>query len=87
LKYHYPIGLLYDLFSGATPTNPDDDDDEAETLPWKLVVSYSKFPDEWLMGLDAEGKVVRDCYVNAVKEVSFASPLLLLLFVMVEELG
>jgi len=71
LKYHYPIGLLYDLFSGATPANPDDDDDTegAEVLPWKLVVSYSKFPDEWLIGLDAEGKVVRDCYVNAVKEM------------------
>lgn len=26
------------------------------------------------MGLDAEGKIVRDCYVNAVKEVSFLSP-------------
>jgi autophagy-related protein 5 len=73
LKYHYPIGLLYDLFSGATPANPDDDDEveAAEALPWKLVVSYSKFPVEWLMGLDKEGKVVRDCYVNAVKEVSF----------------
>ncbi|KAI4838686.1 hypothetical protein E4T44_08114 [Aureobasidium sp. EXF-8845] len=78
LKYHYPIGLLYDLFSGATPANPDDDEVEqavaAETLPWELVVSYSKFPHEWLMGLDAEGKVVRDCYVNAVKEVSLNAP-------------
>jgi hypothetical protein len=44
--------------------------EEGKVLPWKLVVSYSKFPDEWLMALDAEGKVVRDCYVNAVKEVS-----------------
>jgi autophagy-related protein 5 len=78
LKYHYPVGLLYDLFSGAAPANPDDDgiDDGdggvEEALPWKLVVAYSGFPGEQLMGLDGEGKVVRDCYVNGVKEVSFS---------------
>ncbi|KAH0346991.1 autophagy protein 5, partial [Aureobasidium melanogenum] len=70
LKYHYPIGLLYDLFSGAAPANPEDDgtEDLEELLPWKLVLRYSEFPDEQLMGLDAEGKVLRDCFVNAVKE-------------------
>ncbi|KAI4740687.1 putative autophagy protein Apg5 [Aureobasidium sp. EXF-12298] len=72
LKYHYPIGLLHDLFSGAPPANPDDDgSEEAEGergKPWKLVVGYAGFPDEQLMGLDAEERVVRDCYVNAVKE-------------------
>jgi autophagy-related protein 5 len=79
LKYHYPVGLLYDLFSGAAPANPDDDgiDDGdgsgEEALPWRLVVSYSRFPEDQLMGLDREGKVVRDCYVNGVKEVSFSS--------------
>ncbi|KAH0423470.1 hypothetical protein KCU90_g8731, partial [Aureobasidium melanogenum] len=35
LKYHYPIGLLYDLFSGAAPSNPEDDgtEDGEELLP------------------------------------------------------
>jgi autophagy-related protein 5 len=74
LKYHYPVGLLYDLFSGAAPANPDDDvEGVEEVLPWRLVVSYSGFPGEQLMGLDEQGKVVRDCYVNGVKEVSFVS--------------
>ncbi|KAH0286532.1 autophagy protein 5 [Aureobasidium namibiae CBS 147.97] len=73
LKYHYPVGLLHDLFSGnaAAAADADDDDDEvgAEAgKPWRLVVSYSEFPADMLMGLDAEGRVVRDCYVNAVKE-------------------
>ncbi|KAH0387129.1 autophagy protein 5, partial [Aureobasidium melanogenum] len=70
LKYHYPIGLLYDLFSGAAPSNPEDDgtEDVEELLPWKLVLRYSEFPDEQLMGLDGEGKVLKDCFVNAVKE-------------------
>lgn len=75
LKYHYPVGLLHDLFSGNAAADADDDDDEvgAEAgKPWRLVVSYSGFPADMLMGLDAEGRVVRDCYVNAVKEVSFS---------------
>jgi autophagy-related protein 5 len=85
LKYHYPIGLLHDLFSGAPPANPDDDgSEEAEGergKPWKLVVGYAGFPVEQLMGLDAEERVVRDCYVNAVKEVClYTYPSLLLLF-------
>ena len=70
MKYHHPVGLLYDLFSGAPPANPDDDEvDAEETLPWKLELRVQEFPPE-LMGLDAEGKVVRDCFVNGVKEVS-----------------
>lgn len=69
LKYHHPVGLLYDLFSGAPPANPDDDEvDAEETLPWKLELRVQEFPPE-LMGLDTEGKVVRDCFVNGVKEV------------------
>lgn len=72
LKYHYPIGLLHDLFSGNAPADADDDQiGEGEVgKPWKLVVSYSNFPEDMLMGLDADGRVQRDCYVNAVKEVS-----------------
>lgn len=71
LKWHYPVGLLFDLFSGASPANDGDDGSEgdAELLPWKLVVKYSDFPEEALIPLDAEGKVLRDCFVNAVKEV------------------
>ncbi|KAI5271860.1 putative autophagy protein Apg5 [Aureobasidium subglaciale] len=69
LKYHYPIGLLYDLFSGSQPSDSEDDGtEEAEQLPWKLELRYSEFPRQQLMELDADGKVVRDCYVNAVKE-------------------
>lgn len=72
LKYHYPIGLLYDLFSGAAPSNPEDDIEDQQSLPWKLVLRYSGFPGEQLMGLDAEDRVLRDCYVNAVKEVCWS---------------
>lgn len=76
LKYHYPIGLLHDLFSGNAPADADEDEVGSEGdrgKPWKLVVSYSNFPEDMLMGLDAEERVQRDCYVNAVKEVSFVS--------------
>lgn len=92
LKYHYPIGLLHDLFSGNPPADTDDDEvgsEEDRGRPWKLLVSYSNFPEDMLMGLDAEGRVQRDCYVNAVKEVSFVSSYhqsLLLLFLVAREI-
>ena len=76
LKYHYPVGLLHDLFSGNAAADADDDDQVGAEAgkPWRLVVSYSEFPADMLMGLDAEGRVVKDCYVNAVKEVRFCDP-------------
>ncbi|KAI5206479.1 putative autophagy protein Apg5 [Aureobasidium subglaciale] len=59
LKYHYPIGLLYDLFSGSQPSDSEDDDtEEADQLPWKLELRYSEFPREQLMELDEGGKVL-----------------------------
>ena len=78
LKWHYPVGLLYDLFSNAAPANPDDDsiggvegEDEGESpLPWRLELRYEGFPDERLGRLDGEGKVLWDGFVNGVKEVS-----------------
>lgn len=73
LKWHYPIGLLYDLFSGAQPAAPADfvqeTQKDAVQLPWKLTVHYTEFPAEYLFTLDAEGKVLLDSYINSVKEV------------------
>ncbi|USW57849.1 Putative autophagy protein Atg5, UblA [Septoria linicola] len=85
MKWHYPLGLLYDLFSGAEPLDLDPPglSDPAEssilpsnstavaTIPWKLVIHYSDFPDEQLIQLDAEGRTMQDTYVNAVKEADF----------------
>lgn len=100
MKWHYAVGLLFDLFSGATPSSspatPDpqhdhggggdsggdggmleeeEDDGEGERksdpLPWRLTVHFSAWPDEQLVRLDAEGRVLHDAFINSVKEADF----------------
>lgn len=84
LKWHYPVGLLYDIHSGAEPVDvgrrmaveasqasimPAGEGDSQ--LPMKLVLHYSEFPSEHLIQLDLEGRAMLDSFVNAVKEADF----------------
>jgi autophagy-related protein 5 len=84
LKWHYPLGLLYDLFAGAEPAGFDEQDDGgrlvaatestaelASTIPWRLTIHYTEFPFDQLIPLDAEGKTMQDTFVNNVKEADF----------------
>lgn len=86
LKWHLPLGLLYDLFAGAEPyaldasstgetpdavLDPTEAAVSSEPLPWKLTIHYSDFPEEQLIQLDAEGRAMQDTYINAVKEADF----------------
>ncbi|KAJ5095893.1 hypothetical protein NUU61_005249 [Penicillium alfredii] len=76
LKWHYPIGLLFDLYAGADPASKTstrgDDSPEAESaLPWRLTVHFSDWPDEDLVRLDADGMVMNDAFINSVKEADF----------------
>jgi autophagy-related protein 5 len=84
LKWHYPLGLLYDLFAGAEPAGFDEQDDlgrpaaatestaeRASAIPWRLTIHYTEFPFDQLISLDAEGKTMQDTFVNSVKEADF----------------
>lgn len=81
LKWHYPIGLLHDLYSGvehadeATVQTQQASNDaginQVSSLPWKLTLHYSGFPFEHLFQLDDQGKVLIDAFVNSVKEADF----------------
>ena len=79
LKWHYPLGLLYDVFSGAPPAqiNGSDEDDHRSpsqrpsTLPWRLTLHFADWPGEQLVQPDAEGKVLHDAFINSVKEADF----------------
>jgi autophagy-related protein 5 len=42
-----------------------------DSLPWKLVVHFSDWPDEELVRLDAQGMVMNDAFINSVKEADF----------------
>lgn len=78
LKWHYPLGLLYDLYSGSEPAYPSDggekqdsctDDEQESSLPWTLTVHFSDYPEDQLVRLDTEGKHLHDLFVHNVKEV------------------
>ncbi|KAK1065106.1 Autophagy protein 5 [Friedmanniomyces endolithicus] len=87
LKWHYPAGLLYDLYSGVEPVNIDRrlEKEEASvsshaevegaggsgSIPWRLTIHYTDFPDGQLIALDVEEKTMRDTFTNAMKEADF----------------
>ncbi|KAF2200015.1 autophagy protein 5 [Delitschia confertaspora ATCC 74209] len=78
LKWHYPLGLLYDLYSGSEPAYPsggtgrrDEAADEQDSLPWKLTVHFTEMPMDQLFKLDVDGKVLHDAFINSVKEADF----------------
>jgi len=81
LKWQHPVGLLYDVFSGAEPVNArdldtttarhHDEENGSQTLPWKLVLQFTRWPSDLLIPLDPDGKVHHDAYINSVKEADF----------------
>ncbi|KAH7391828.1 autophagy protein 5 [Pyrenochaeta sp. MPI-SDFR-AT-0127] len=81
LKWHYPLGLLYDLYSGAEPAYPPDTsspfnkseptDEELTRLPWRLTVHFSSYPTEQLVQLDNDDDVLHDLFKNNVKEADY----------------
>lgn len=86
LKWHYPLGLLYDLFSRAEPADIEPPGSsksiaasqatvQATTgvspFPWKLTIHYTDFPEDQLIQLDAEGRTMQDSFINGVKEADF----------------
>ncbi|KAJ5980249.1 hypothetical protein N7481_007547 [Penicillium waksmanii] len=55
LKWHYPIGLLFDLYAGVDPAS-------------KAILGVNI---EELVRLDPEGMVLNDAFINSVKEADF----------------
>ncbi|KAL9586781.1 MAG: hypothetical protein Q9212_000667 [Teloschistes hypoglaucus] len=80
LKWHYPLGLLYDLFSAAQPAHDGSSNrgdrspssqQQSSTLPWRLTLHFGDWPADQLVQPDAEGKVLHDAFINSVKEADF----------------
>lgn len=89
LKWHNPVGLLYDLYSGNEPAYPGkqtdgavmsssagqyirhaESRDEESSSTWRLTVHFTDWPEQQLVKLDSEGKILHDAFINSVKEVS-----------------
>ena len=79
LKWQYPLGLLYDLFSGLSPSQASgmdvhdhsSSDDTMGQLPWRLTLHFTNWPEQSLVRPDAEGKMLHDAFINSVKEADF----------------
>lgn len=71
LKWHYPLGLLYDLHSGSQTGEGDQENQIENALPWKLTLRYTDFPADQLMQMDVEHKVLLDTFINSVKEADY----------------
>ncbi|KAF1838321.1 autophagy protein 5 [Decorospora gaudefroyi] len=78
LKWHHPVGLLYDLYSGAEPAHPppsphrlETSEEERQHLPWRLTVHFSDYPSEQIVRLDDQGKHLHDLFIHSVKEADY----------------
>lgn len=76
LKWHYPVGLLFDLYAGADPASKsnsrsDEPLENGSPIPWRLTVHFNDWPVEDLVRLDPDGMVMNDAFINSVKEADF----------------
>ena len=58
-------------FPAALGGGERSEEEQGLTLPWRLIVHFNDWPDENLIRLDAEGKVMHDAFINSVKEADF----------------
>ncbi|KAF7255429.1 hypothetical protein EG68_07801 [Paragonimus skrjabini miyazakii] len=56
LKWHYPIGLLFDLHADGTE------------LPWKLVVHFNNYPTDVLLCPPVNRRAVELHFISVIKE-------------------
>jgi len=62
LKWHYPIGVLYDLYTSSLSTITT-----ASHLPWQIIVHLSKFPENELIRF-SDKESIEAHYMSTLKE-------------------
>ncbi|KAG0192479.1 autophagy protein 5 [Apophysomyces sp. BC1034] len=63
LKWHYPIGLLYDMYRL-------DESESAPPLPWDLTIHVQNFPTEKLLRRPSV-ETAQDMFMSMIKEADF----------------
>ncbi|KAL3117163.1 hypothetical protein niasHT_007566 [Heterodera trifolii] len=58
LKWHYPIGVLYDIYHGNAG--------DGQTTPWPITVHLKNFPDELIRCRTKE--TLKFCFLQSLKE-------------------
>ncbi|KAI8097237.1 autophagy protein Apg5-domain-containing protein [Halteromyces radiatus] len=71
LKWHYPIGLLYDMILRmGTSIQGQQREQQTPSLPWRIIVHDDHFPETILLrnpGLET----MQDMYMSMIKEADF----------------
>ncbi|KAI8593535.1 autophagy protein Apg5-domain-containing protein [Geranomyces variabilis] len=67
LKWHYPVGLLADIYNAADAANP------IAPLPWHVTVRFLNFPADKLLRGHTESmlSMTSDAFMSMVKEADF----------------
>jgi autophagy-related protein 5 len=60
LKWHYPIGVLYDLYTSSLSST-------SSTLPWQIIVHLSKFPESEIIRFP-DKESIEAHYMSTLKE-------------------
>ena len=69
LKWHLPLGLLYDVYVASTRDNRQDPVPPAP-LPFKLTLNFSPEREKPML-LEASPLVLHDSFINSIKEADF----------------
>lgn len=71
LKWHLPLGLLYDLYV-LSIRQPDTDLQDLPPVPFKLLLHYTPSAESAIVNLISPDPVrMHDFFINAVKEADF----------------
>lgn len=69
LKWHLPVGLLYDIYVLSTE-DASPDQTAPSSLPFKLALHFTPDPEKPMLP-DATPVVLHDSFINSVKEAAF----------------
>ncbi|KAI9302609.1 autophagy protein Apg5-domain-containing protein [Cunninghamella echinulata] len=71
LKWHYPIGLLYDILINTTLSGDQENNNNTkQILPWRLILRQDSFPDSIILK-NPKIDIMQDMYMSMVKEADF----------------
>jgi autophagy-related protein 5 len=69
MKWHLPVGLLYDIYVLSTKDAGADNSSSPTTLPFRLTLHFVPDPEKPTM--HATPVVLHDSFINSVKEADF----------------
>jgi len=67
IKWHLPVGVLYDQFCALNNDTNEDASSYSSMLPWNLIVHFSKFPEHEILHCDSRGTVEAH-FMSCIKE-------------------